>query len=384
MDKIIQKINELSLRKWALIAIGLSLLATVGILTLKSFAAFRMNVVFGQLSTLVLLSSLSVYALKDVNKAKTLIIIAFASFLISMYGMYDAFNDNEWIVNWKYAHYEEILDHYINTIPAFLMIQNLIIAVGFFIGVSNVKKQYKTLWWIFTCVFVLSFLNVFLYSTEVSSDTDYARLNIIISVLQLISLIILFVIGGKANSNDTESVQDDVKNDTPPNISIASKSEALFGLKELLDANILTQQEFEDEKAKVLAGKSVSMQKMNELKEMKKLLDAGIINQSDFEAQKSLTLSTAVNVPTAIVESSTEDSTESDKKWSDSQTWLYVGAITIVVVLLIFLFSSDKDEPSYHSSYDYNTPVEQTAEPAQCEEVGPEDDYPTSDYYYGY
>ena len=65
--------------------------------------------------------------------------------------------------------------------------------------------------------------------------------------------------------------------------SKADMIKELKSLKELLDAGVLTQSEFDEQKAHLLGGEA---EMSKELKELKEMLDAGLLTQGEYDEQK--------------------------------------------------------------------------------------------------
>ena len=147
--------------------------------------------------------------------------------------------------------------------------------------------------------------------------------------------------------------------------------------------------------------------KLNALSELKKLLDAGILNETEFAAQKKIILSEAEsdNRPEPIQSNDSEEESSSNKKL----IWIIVGVVAVIAIIAIVISSDKSDNTnSYKEDDSYQNHSVQTEAygepqaPYATENVSEfdqstvcpydgipddelyEDDYPTSDYYYGY
>ena len=247
MDKLIMKIRELSLRKWILISLGLNVLAILCVIVSGNYAGFRLSLITGQLSTLLFVTSLAVYAVNSVSKVKVILLIAAAAFVIYMYGMFDIFS-NRWI-DFGSAPYNELTIYYSEQIYIYTLVQNLALAAVFIVGIFSLERRYRIPWIIFTLVFAFTFLNAILFT-----DTDaHGGFELIISLLQLVGLIMVLVNGGKKIvENVSPTFASEPRYSSSASAALISKSESLFKLKELLDGGILTTEEFEAEKKKIL------------------------------------------------------------------------------------------------------------------------------------
>jgi len=63
--------------------------------------------------------------------------------------------------------------------------------------------------------------------------------------------------------------------------------EKLLKLKSLMESGVITKEEFEAQKNKLIHGSSSSDSVESKLKDLKSLLDSGAINQSEYDEWKS-------------------------------------------------------------------------------------------------
>lgn len=155
------------------------------------------------------------------------------------------------------------------------LLQSLASAVAFIYSFSSVIQKYKLCWGAMIILFLLSFMNIFVLVTgSVTFGGEsgifyhgvetYINANMIIGVLTLILFIVLFIQGSN-NSQDSPEINPSSKNlpyshSAADNITGSNSNimknkdntELLFKLKELLDAGVLSKEEFESEKAKIL------------------------------------------------------------------------------------------------------------------------------------
>ena len=71
-------------------------------------------------------------------------------------------------------------------------------------------------------------------------------------MLAIILIVILFIIGKPQSKNAIKTPQQAPNNSQQSCSDISGKSEELMKLKSLLDAGVLTQEEFDSEKKKIL------------------------------------------------------------------------------------------------------------------------------------
>ena len=130
--------------------------------------------------------------------------------------------------------------------------------------------------------------------------------------------------------------------------------EALKKLKNLLDAGILSQEEFNDEKAKVLGTALTEEQKVL-LNKLEALKDAGILTEEEYmeqkraaQSQSPTTIESKSNLGSSRQHDKASTSAKAPKKKSGT-VWIILGAVACVFVLLLALGGGSGD---YSGGYD--------------------------------
>ena len=264
MDNLVLKIRELSLRYWVLISIALCVFAILPLMGRNSINGYIAALILGQLSGCLYLASLAAYAIDSLQKVKVALIIIMIGFAISVFGVYNALSGfwGGWIgmVNaFTEIPMEEMVEYLTFSMATYNVIQNLAFIIVFIIGISSFNKRYIVPWVILMCVYILIFLNQILLNKEIFTYDEYTRFGSVTGVLSFIVMIVTLVIGGKEiknghtlNGNTSTTGSDHSLQSTAISESFKSKSEALFQLKELLNSGVLTPEEFEIEKVKIL------------------------------------------------------------------------------------------------------------------------------------
>lgn len=256
MDNVVLKIRELSLRKWMLISIGLTVLAMLCLMGANNSNGYMASLFVGQCSTLVLMASFVAFAVSDVSKAKTLMIVIAIGVASALIGIFLAFSGfmGGWLDfcnSFQRISMEELAEYNIVYSNTFLLIENAAMAGALFMGLSSINKRYMAPWVLLICFFVLSFFNLMFFRMETFGFGDYQRFNSVIGVLSFIALIWILMVGGE--KDDMKPTESKVEKAAPSSSdTILSKTETLLKLKELLDSGVLTPEEFEVEKNKIL------------------------------------------------------------------------------------------------------------------------------------
>lgn len=131
-------------------------------------------------------------------------------------------------------------------------LMNLFMLAGLLYSSRSISQRYKSAWWMAIAAQAFSACSV-LMVIMTNSITLGGILNIFSSVISLILFFFLLVIGGKEKNEGIEVSNIETPTTSPQvHNDISTKSEELRKLKSLLDAGILTQEEFDCEKKKIL------------------------------------------------------------------------------------------------------------------------------------
>lgn len=130
-------------------------------------------------------------------------------------------------------------------------LMNLFMLTGLLYSTRSVSQRYKSAWRMAIVAQAFSACGVLMVVITGSRNLG-GILNIFSGLVSFVLFVLLLVIGGKERKNMEKS---NMQTPTPsPQVhnDISSKSEELTKLKSLLDAGVLTQEEFDSEKKKIL------------------------------------------------------------------------------------------------------------------------------------
>ena len=120
------------------------------------------------------------------------------------------------------------------------------------------------------------------------------------------------------------------------------KYEALKRLKDLLEKGVLTQDEFNKEKAKILGNSVLTDEQKAQLKKIEALKEAGILTQEEYEAQKRAISSSnrpnetfGTTAHNATRPNPVRSSVSSEPKKKNNTVWIILGAVACIVIVLI-------------------------------------------------
>lgn len=268
MEDIIIRLQKFSLR-WAIVillvvSIGTSLLGSMseGVMKFASLILFAASSLF--------YATWCAHAVTDIKKAyRTFSIIIVVSFLNTVWFLLSETKDMDGMRSMNAQIYMTITSSY----PTQLL-QSLASAAAFIYAFSAVTKKFRLCWGGMIIILLLNFMNLFVLVTGDATISDfevyyhgvdtYLNANMIIGILTLILYIVLLVKGGNDPIDDAEinlssenvsashSATINSSNSTTNTSKFQDNAQQLFKLKELLDNGVLTQEEFESEKAKIL------------------------------------------------------------------------------------------------------------------------------------
>lgn len=237
--------NILSLRKLNLMRVGIIYLVAGLIVGFEGLS-------------ILLYVPLAVKAIDDDNKAKTTSYIFMIAYLILLVGFVASIiSSYDFIQMWMDVdrHTDEdtalLMKHILSNASPYMVLMGIISISGFLYAAKDVMQKFKTAWWlillsqvIFTwgAICVFNSKDDFLFMINPKNDT-FNTCRIISWILMAIATIILIYMGRKENVANTEHTQ---------TLELKDKGQELMKLKELLDADILSQEEFDAEKRKIL------------------------------------------------------------------------------------------------------------------------------------
>ena len=201
----------------------------------------------------------AVHAIENEQKALRTAYLFVAAYAITLIGSFSSFNESP---NFSTMIVEDIItgdnsiEEWTNRTVAssapYTILMNMFMLTGLFYPLQSINKRFNASWRLAIAAQLCSTISVL--SILIANNFNiFSIFNNISGVLAFILIVILFFKGGKTESThgniislQTPTPSPQVHNDIP------SKSEELTKLKSLLDAGVLTQEEFDIEKKKIL------------------------------------------------------------------------------------------------------------------------------------
>lgn len=237
---------------------GLSILAMGCLMMASSSSGYICSILLGLASELLLNVSISSYAINDNKKMSTIVWLIIAGAVFGIIAIFKTFGGLigcliDFSNSFSRTDLSGITEYYINQSAICQIIKDIIFVIAFAIGISSVKNKYKLPWILMLIFYALTALNLMAYKSEVYLYGEYGMINSCLGLISLTILIILLVKGGDA---DTASKNVSISQNTNSNATlystVAQKSEILIQLKELKDSGVISEEEFQSEKTKIL------------------------------------------------------------------------------------------------------------------------------------
>ena len=259
MGKKILSLRNFSLR-WAIVIV-FAVTLIVGLFSLFNGKSLGLTAIIAALTITLFYVTFAVQAIEKDEKAVITSCVFMAAMLCSIGGSFKIFNEspdfgnmllgdvfggNDSMQNWAYESVE-------SSAP-YTLLMNILMLVGFFISINNIKKKFVFAWWAAIVAQIITTWGTFVVFSNYDLST-FQTCNNASQVITFVLLIILFCIGGKSNitKKEVQYIKPEMsKPVSPERDSIINKSGELMKIKELLDSGILTQEEFDNEKKKIL------------------------------------------------------------------------------------------------------------------------------------
>ena len=257
MNNIILSLRNFSLR-W-LIVIYFIATIVAGISSVTGGKSLATTAIITAIGGIVLYMTFVVQAIKQDEKAVTISYIVIVANLISVVGSFNSFKESPDFASSMLNDFlfgENSIESWvqstvISNAPYSFGMSALMLA-AFVYGRNYVIKKFNAVWTmsiITYAVFALEFLILFMGGIE--GYAAYEKLNYVATGLSFIMMVMLWIAAKREKVQTIQQPSHAAPQPTPRS-DMQSKSEQLIDLKKLLDAGVLTQEEFDAEKSKIL------------------------------------------------------------------------------------------------------------------------------------
>ncbi|MCH5175565.1 MAG: SHOCT domain-containing protein [Prevotellaceae bacterium] len=192
-------------------------------------------------------------AVSNDDKAVVTAWIVIVANIVSLIGSFLVFGDSDYGMQ-NYGQDFAKLNMALKTYP-YTMITSLISIAGMLYSAKDVRQKFKVVWWIAILAFAVAGCGALSLSMSIFNYNTYETCAIITLVISLVFMIMLFYIGKQEAEEQqwSDAVATTASNkEQSSKLDVTNKGQELMKLKELLDANIITQEEFDTEKRKIL------------------------------------------------------------------------------------------------------------------------------------
>lgn len=261
MKEVILSLRKFSLR-WSIVIVFAATLI-IGLFSLFNGKSLGLTAIITALTITLFYVTFAVQAIEKDEKAVITSCIFMAAMLCSIGGSFKIFNESpdfgnmlldnvfggsDSMQSWAYESVE--------LSAPYTLLMNIFMLVGFFISINNIKKKFVFAWWVAIIAQIISTWGTFVVFSN-SDFSTFQTCNNASSVITFVLLITILCIGGKTKSNIIKKEVQEIKPEMSKPVSlekdsIISKSGDLMKIKELLDSGILTEEEFNNEKKKIL------------------------------------------------------------------------------------------------------------------------------------
>ena len=257
METIILSLRKFSLRLVMIITFAISFLT--GFFSLINGESLGITAILSVIGIVFFYITFAVHAIENEQKALRTAYLFVAAYAITLIGSFSSFKESP---NFSTMIVEDIItgdnsiEEWTNRTVAssapYTILMNIFMLTGLFYPLQSINKRFNASWRLAIAAQLCSTISVL--SILIANNFNIFSIFINISgVLSFILIAILFFKGGKTESTHGNIIS--LQTPTPsPQVhnDISSKSEELTKLKSLLDAGVLTQEEFDIEKKKIL------------------------------------------------------------------------------------------------------------------------------------
>lgn len=266
MNEYILKLRNVNLRWLTVLVFVVGIILAV-VITAKTGYLSGSTVIIGITGSIIYIA-LAVHAIGEDNKA---LIVSYILLVAVFVGLINAINQlGDYNVTSQEFSNDFNSDLFLGTnnienqIAAILiknapmaLFTNICCLIAFIYGGFYVRKKFTFVWILFLIAYAISSYQAYLLvSGGMENWGTYSDLGNVMNILSFVAIVALLVVGGK----DQKGATIDSKGKTIKPVEVIkteypeqkSLSDQLFQLKELLDGGILTQEEFDTEKKKIL------------------------------------------------------------------------------------------------------------------------------------
>ena len=259
MNEYILKLRNINLR-WLTIIFFVENIVLSIILTLST-DCLNWSFAVTAVMSIIIFVVLTVHAIEENNKALIVSYIFITAIIVELINAFSQFGDinvgseafsNDFFLGTNDVE-TQVVGILIKSAPIALF-SNICSLAAFIYGVFHINKKYMLVWILFLFGYAISAYQAYLLvSGGILNWESFSNLNSIMLLLSFVAIVILLIVGGKPQISQKSDVEKSVPTTTQQtSINQDTLSKKLFQLKELLDGGILTQEEFDAEKKKIL------------------------------------------------------------------------------------------------------------------------------------
>lgn len=260
MNELILSLRNFSLRIAILLMFVLTLV--IGLWGIIGGGSMKITGVVGAVTIALVYITFAVHAIDNDDKAVKVSYVMLAAYAVSLlnalmnWGDYPDFAgmifSGDSVEDWAYG--------VAQASAPYSLLANVLIAGALIWGIRDVNKKFTIAWIVALIGQGVTCIGAFVLFSGSYDFGVYTSINNIGSVFGGIMIVILLFTGGRAKQQTAQTLRPSAEMTAQPQPPAApsagqpGRMEMLVRLKELLDSGVLTQEEFDEEKRKILNG----------------------------------------------------------------------------------------------------------------------------------
>ena len=261
MNNLILSLRNFSLR--IMILLTFVLLIVVGSCSIGSSGGMKITAVLTAVASALMYMTIAVHSIDDDDKAVKVSYVMLFAYVVSLFNaltrdfpdigdFFSIMFDEGGIEGWTY--------NFCRAAAPYALLMNVLMTGALIWGIRDVNKKFTVAWYVALIGYGISCISTFLLFSDNCDYGVYTSISNIGNFFGIMQFVILLFIGGRTKRQTAQSLC--VSSEMPVDSRQPAEPtrqqgwmEGLASLKELLDSGVLTQEEFDEEKRKILNAK---------------------------------------------------------------------------------------------------------------------------------
>ena len=261
MNNLILSLRNFSLR--ITILLTFVLLIVVGSCSIGSSGGMKITAVLTAVASALMYMTIAVHSIDDDDKAVKVSYVMLFAYVVSLFNaltrdfpdigdFFSIMFDEGGIEGWTY--------NFCRAAAPYALLMNVLMTGALIWGIRDVNKKFTVAWYVALIGYGISCISTFLLFSDNCDYGVYTSISNVGNFFGIMQFVILLFIGGRTKRQTAQSlcVSSEIPVDSRQPAEPTRQQdwmEGLASLKELLDSGVLTQEEFDEEKRKILNAK---------------------------------------------------------------------------------------------------------------------------------